>query len=454
MDDNFLSQYQNILNSITLGIFTVDREWKITFFNRKAEEITGLQAEEVVGKHCYKVFRGELCPNGCYLKIAIESGKECSQGNVIILNKQNQRVPISITGSVLKDENGNLLGGVSSFRDRSLEYNLEKKLKKSFTLDDMVGKDEKMARIFELVKSVADSQCNILTLGETGTGKDLLAKTIHNISPRSDRPFIKVNCAALPEHLLESELFGYRKGAFTDAKKTKPGMFQIAQGGTIFLDEIGDLPLMLQSKILQVLDDKEFYPLGSTSSVRVDARVISSTNKDLDSMIKNGLFRNDLYYRLKVMSVTIPPLASRKQDIPLLVENILKDISHDISKDVKGVSKAAMRLLLNYNYPGNVRELKNILENAVAFCQDSIIHQNDLPHSITGGNLSVSESKGGLIPTHNLDPLAISERNTMVEYLDQYQWDLKKTARELHIDKSTLWRKMKKYNLSISKKSG
>ncbi|HDH86821.1 MAG TPA: PAS domain-containing protein, partial [Desulfobacteraceae bacterium] len=320
MDEKCLVQYQNILNSISLGIFTVDLEWKITFFNKKAEEITGLKALDVIGQYCHDVFRGELCPDGCYIREAIERGREYSQGNVTILNKANQKVPINITGSVLLDEKGNPIGGLGSFRDRSLEISLEKKLKASYTLDDMIGRDEKITKIFEMVPSIAESLCNVLILGETGTGKDLLARTIHNLSPRSKGPYIKVNCAALPEHLLESELFGYNKGAFTDAKRNKPGMFQLAQGGTIFLDEIGDLPILLQSKILQVLDDKEFFPLGSTKPVRVDVRVLSSTNKDIKSMIEGNLFRKDLYYRLNTMEITLPPLRERKSDIPLLIE--------------------------------------------------------------------------------------------------------------------------------------
>jgi PAS domain S-box-containing protein len=449
MDEECLAEHKDILNSISLGIFTVDREWRITFFNKKAEEITGIKAADAMGKFCHDVFRGELCPNGCYIKKAIESGREYSHGNVIILNKANQRVPIDITGSVLKDEGGNFLGGVGSFRDRSLELSLEKKLKASYTLDDMVGRDEKMIRIFEMVPSLAESLCNVLILGETGTGKDLLARTIHNLSPRSKGPYIKVNCAALPEHLLESELFGYRKGAFTDAKRSKPGMFQLAQQGTIFLDEIGDLPLPLQSKILQALDDKEFFPLGSTRPLKVDVRVISSTNQDLKGMIERNLFRRDLYYRLNVMEITIPPLGQRKSDIPLLIERILQDLAHDMGKVVAGVSETAMKLLLSYHYPGNVRELKNILENAVALCEGDMIHDYDLPPVFYEGNVTHhAGSRGPVASPHDLKPLAVSERKTILEFLEQCQWDMTETARQLHIDKSTLWRKMKKYKLS------
>ncbi|MBE9540896.1 MAG: sigma 54-interacting transcriptional regulator, partial [Proteobacteria bacterium] len=292
------------------------------------------------------------------------------------------------------------------------------------------------------------SLCNVLILGETGTGKDLLARTIHNLSPRSKGPYIKVNCAALPEHLLESELFGYNKGAFTDAKRNKPGMFQLAQGGTIFLDEIGDLPILLQGKILQVLDDKEFFPLGSTKPVRVDVRVLSSTNQDIKSMIEGNLFRKDLYYRLNTMEITLPPLRERKSDIPLLIESILEDLARDMGKDVMNVSRVALQLFLNYNYPGNVRELKNILENAVALCEETTIHHYDLPQILIEERSTDFSLPGSIALSHSLKPLAVIERKTILEFLDQCQWDMKETAKLLHIDKSTLWRKMKKYNLS------
>jgi len=448
MDEKCLVQYQNILNSISLGIFTVDLEWKISFFNKKAEEITGLKAVDVIGHLCHDVFRGELCPDGCYIRESIESGREHSQGNVTILNKANQKVPINIIGSVLMDEKGNPIGGLGSFRDISLEISLEKKLNASYTLDDMAGRDEKITKIFEMIPSIAESLCNVLILGETGTGKDLLARTIHNLSPRSKGPYIKVNCAALPEHLLESELFGYKKGAFTDAKRNKPGMFQLAQGGTIFLDEIGDLPILLQSKILQVLDDKEFFPLGSTKPVRVDVRVLSSTNQDIRSMIERKLFRKDLYYRLNTMEITLPPLRERKSDIPLLIEGILQDLTHDMGKNVVNVSKVALQLFLNYHYPGNIRELKNILENAVALCEYDIIHHYDLPQVLKEEDPDDSSLPGSIALSHSLKPLAVIERKNILEFLDQCQWDMKETAKLLHIDKSTLWRKMKKYNLS------
>jgi PAS domain S-box-containing protein len=449
LDKIFLKNYKNILNSVSFGIFTVDKQWRITFFNKVAEEITGLSEKDVLGNYCHDVFKRGLCPGGCYLKEAIKSKKSSSGGEVVILNKFNQAVPISITGSVLKDENGNLIGGIGSFRDRYREVSLEKKLKESYEIGDIVGRDEKMKKIFEMLPSVAESLSSVLILGETGTGKDLIARALHNLSNRSEGPYIKINCAALPEHLLESELFGYIEGAFTDAKKNKPGMFQLAQGGTIFLDEIGDLPIMLQSKILQVLDDKEFFPLGSIKPVKVDVRVVSSTNKDIRGMIENNLFRSDLYYRLNVIEICLPPLRERKTDIPLLIEKFLGDSNLDMNKNIVNVSKRSMQLFLRYTYPGNIRELKNIIENAVVLSEDDIIHHYDLSQVLFEKGSAESKLMGRRVSSQDsLKPLAVSERATILEFLDQCKWDLKEAARLLHIDRSTLWRKMKKYNLS------
>jgi len=306
-----------------------------------------------------------------------------------------------------------------------------------------------MKKIFEMLPSVAESLSSVLILGETGTGKDLIARALHNLSNRSEGPYIKINCAALPEHLLESELFGYIEGAFTDAKKNKPGMFQLAQGGTIFLDEIGDLPIMLQSKILQVLDDKEFFPLGSIKPVKVDVRVVSSTNKDIRGMIENNLFRSDLYYRLNVIEICLPPLRERKTDIPLLIEKFLGDSNLDMNKNIVNVSKRSMQLFLRYTYPGNIRELKNIIENAVVLSEDDIIHHYDLSQVLFEKGSAESKLMGRRVSSQDsLKPLAVSERATILEFLDQCKWDLKEAARLLHIDRSTLWRKMKKYNLS------
>jgi len=442
--------YRRVLASVPMGIFTVDTDWKMTFFNREAEKITGFTANEALQCRCYEIFRTELCYSGCHLREAIKTGKNIVKVRNRILTKSNREVPVSITASVLRNKSGSVLGGVGSFLDDSVRVALEKKLEESYTLGDMIGRDEKIARLFDMLPVVAESDASVLILGETGTGKDMLARAMHNMNHRKEGPFIKVNCAALPDNLLESELFGYRRGAFTDAKQDKPGRFQMAEGGTIFLDEIGDLSQNLQAKLLQVLDEKQFYPLGSRQLVKVDVRVVASTNRELPKMVRDGVFREDLYYRLRVIELELPPLRERASDIPLLINHFLEEMGSRFGQEISGVSADAMKVLLNYSYPGNVRQLKNIIEHAVILCQGKKISEQALP-----GYVSDAEEKGVLqsavrarpIGT-STNPLLAKEREAILETLAAHGWNLQRTANALHINRTTLWRKMKKDGLS------
>ncbi len=443
--------YQQILDSVATGIFTVDTDWRITFFNHQAEKITGFNREEALGRRCYEIFRSDLCYHRCYLKRAMESGKNFVRVKIKILDKRNREIPVEITAAVLRDEEGNIVGGVESFQDISAHLALEKKIKASYTFEDIIGKDEKMEGLFAVLPVMAESDAHVLLLGETGTGKDLLARALHNLSHRKKGPFIKVNCAALPDHLLESELFGYMRGAFTDARHNKPGRFQLAQGGTIFLDEIADLSQDLQAKLLQVLEDKEFYPLGSTHPVRVDTRIISSTNRDLHRMVQEGDFREDLYYRLKVLELELPPLRERPSDIPLLIEHFIAEYAQSQGKDIQGVNPDAMEILLNYPYPGNVRELNNIIEHAVILARGDNVRKENLPETL-------STARGPLRPPARIpsiqpsaDPLAVKEGKAILEALKVHGWNIQETARSLHVHRTTLWRKMRKYRLSPQK---
>jgi PAS domain S-box-containing protein len=446
------SVYRTILDSVPMGIFAVDTAWRITFFNREAEKITGFTETGALGCRCYEIFRTDLCHTGCYLRQALETGKNIVKARNRILTKSNREVPVSITAAVLLDKTGNVLGGVESFLDDTARVALEKRIEESYVLGDIVGKDEKMARLFDILPVLAESGASILILGETGTGKDIFARTIHNMSPHKAGPFIKVNCAALPDNLLESELFGYKKGAFTDAKQDKPGRFQLAEGGTIFLDEIGDLSQNLQAKLLQVLDEKEFYPLGSRHAVKVDVRVVASTNKNLPKMVRDGTFREDLYFRLKVIEVELPPLRERSSDIPLLIDHFVAELGASLGKEICGVSLDAMKILLNYHYPGNVRELKHIVEHAVILCQGDNIPKGALP-----GSLFVPETNSVLSsmfspdsPSAWTDPLLAKERAAILEALTTCGWNRKLTAKALRINRTTLWRKMKKHGLASS----
>jgi PAS domain S-box-containing protein len=438
-----------------MGIFTVDSDWNITFFNREAEKITGFTVKEALQCRCYEIFRTELCYSGCHLREAIKTGKNIVKVRNRILSKSNREVPVSITAAVLKDKSGRVLGGVGSFLDDSVRVALEKKIEESYTFGDIIGKDEKIARLFDILPVIAESDASILMVGETGTGKDLFGRAIHNMNHRKGGPFIKVNCAALPDNLLESELFGYRQGAFTDAKQDKPGRFQLAEGGTIFLDEIGDLSQNLQAKLLQVLDEKEFYPLGSRHPVKVDVRVVASTNRNLPKMVRNGSFREDLYYRLRVIELELPPLRERSSDIPLLIDHFLAEMGSRLGQEIGGVSADAMEILLNYSYPGNVRQLKNIIEHAVILCQGERISKQALPRYVLD-----SEKKGVPPPAVRSDslgvrtnPLLDKEKEAILECLSSHGWNLQRTANALDISRTTLWRKMKKDGLSSKRRA-
>jgi PAS domain S-box-containing protein len=434
-----------ILNNLDIGILTVDRSGHVTFFNRQLELITGYSRKELLGKSFAKIFRKKSGENLLMFDEIIADGIARANIKNDIVTKKGQIIPISANYMALKNEEGHIVGGLATISDLSLMYQLSSAIKDRYTFYDMVGRDAAMQKIFEMVPVVAASDATVLIAGPTGTGKDLVAKVIHNASARENRPLVKVNCAALPDNLLESEMFGYAKGAFTGADKDKPGRFQEADGGTIFLDEIGDLPLSLQAKLLQVLEDREFYPLGSKKTTKVDIRIISATNQDLEQLVRNKKFREDLFYRLNVICLELPPLKDRKGDISLLISHILKRLCATRDIQVDEISEDAMEVLLNYDYPGNIRELENILEHALIICQNTMIRRNHLPISLqrrTQENLHI-ESK-----MNNLgQEVETSEKNMILEVLKKYNWNKGKTAQALNINRTTLWRKMKKYKI-------
>jgi PAS domain S-box-containing protein len=439
--------YEQIIDSVAMGIFTIDMDWNITFFNNEAEKITGFVKKEAVGRKCYEVFRTELCPKGCYLREAIKKNIKIFKGRNQILNKHNEEIPVDITATALIDDAGKIIGGVESFIDDSMRVELEKKIEQSYTFYDIIGRDQKIVNLFDIVSIVAPTDANVLILGETGTGKDLFARATHNSSRRKNGPFVKVNCPALPDTLLESELFGYVRGAFTDAKHTKRGRFQIADTGTIFLDEIGDLSKEIQTKLLQVLDEREFYPLGATEPVNVDVRVIASTNQDLSEMVRSGKFRRDLYYRLKVVELTIPSLRERREDIALLIDYFLTKQAKAMGKQPFRLNPDVMKILLNYEYPGNIRELKHIIEHTTILCRKIGIDVDDLPEYLTkqcGHERSIYEPAD--LQSINAY-VSKKEKQIILEVLTMHGWHRDKAAKALNIDRTTLWRKIKRYGL-------
>ena len=441
MADESKNYTEIILNSIADGVFTVDRSWKITSFNKAAERITGINKRDAIGRYCWEVFRASICEKGCALRETMESGHPIIDSPIFILNSKGDRIPISISTALLRDEKGEVVGGVETFRDLSVVEALRKELKGKQTFHDIVSKNREIQRIFDILEKVAETDTTVLIAGESGTGKELFAKAIHSMSPRKDGPFITINCGALPDTLLESELFGYKKGAFTDAKKDKPGRVALAQGGTLFLDEIGDTSPALQVRLLRLIQDRIYEPLGGTATEKADVRFIAATNKDLEALVREGKFREDLYFRINVVKIKLPPLRDRKEDIPLLIEHFIERFNRIIAKDITGVTPDAMSVLMAYDYPGNIRELENIIEYAVVVCNGRFIDIKDLPEFLRG--------KEGLKFQKDLRDLKELEREFIKEALKRHNWNRKKTATYLGIHPTTLWRKIKRLNIEI-----
>jgi len=437
-----------ILESISDGVFTVDHEWRITSFNRGAERITGITRDEALGKYCWDVFRSNMCETDCALRRTMKQGKSLVDTSTYIVNSEKTRIPVEVCTSLLKDEKGTVIGGVETFRDITLVEELRKELQGRFQIGDMVSRSPSMHRIFSIMPQVAESDSTVLIQGETGTGKELLARALHGLSPRSEKPFIAINCGALPDTLLESELFGYKAGAFTHATKDKPGHFALAEGGTLLLDEIGDLSPAFQVRLLRVLQERTFQPLGGTHPVKTDVRVIAATNKDLAELVKNGQFRQDLFYRVNVVCLDLPPLRERKEDIPMLIEHFINRLKRLRGKSVTGISRKAISLLMSHDYPGNIRELENSIEHAFVLCPEGRIEINCLPK-----NLRISSSQA--MPRAEMDvTLKITEIQIILDALKRNNFNRLATARELDMHKSTLYRKIKRLGIDLPRMDG
>lgn len=436
-----------ILDSVADGVFVVDHEGRITSFNRAAEKITGFSQEEAIGQYCHEIFRSNLCFEACPLKHTAETTETIINLEVNILNRDNKEIPISISTAVVTDENGNVVGAVETFRDLSLIKELRKEISSRYSFHDILGRSKPMLKLFQILPDIAQSEATVLIEGESGTGKELFAMAIHNLSSRKDKPLIKVNCAALPETLLESELFGYKKGAFTDAKRDKPGRFRQAHGGTIFLDEIGDMSKGTQVKLLRVLEQKEYEPLGSNETEKVDVRIIAATNRDLMEMMHRREFREDLFFRLNVIRLSIPPLRERREDIPLLLDHFIERINLKQSKQIKKVSPSALKTLLNYDFPGNVRELENIIEHATILSKGIDIRPTHLPSYLTSKH-EESAADTDAPKGDGLSVLENVERDLIVRALERHSGRTAAAAKELRIHRSTLWRKIKRYGIA------
>jgi len=439
---------QTILDSVNDGVFTVDTEWRITSFNKAAEKITGVSHDEALGAQCCDVFRASICETECALRQTIQNRQPIVNKAIYVIDAEGRQVPISISTAILRDASGEIVGGVETFRDLSLVEDLRKEIEGRYTFSDIIGRSPSMRSLFDLLPVVADSDSTVLIRGASGTGKELVARAIHNLSQRKRKRFVAINCGALPDTLLESELFGHKAGAFTDARKDKPGRFAIADGGTILLDEVGDVSPAMQVRLLRVLQERVYEPLGSVSPVAVDVRVITATHRDLATLVQKGVFREDLFYRINVFRVDLLPLRDRREDIPLLIDHFISRFNRIQNKDVAGVSDEVLNVLMRWDFPGNARELENAIEHAFVLCRSGLIELRHLPQEIL-------ESSG--LPTMDVGPgvtLRSIEALHIADALRRHQGSRKDAAAELGIHPTTLRRKIKDLGIDLPARDG
>jgi PAS domain S-box-containing protein len=432
----------DLLDHVPDGVFTVDADWRVTAFNRAAEQIIGIRRAEALGRRCCEVFRASICETACALKQTLATGRPVMNKVVYIVDARGQRIPISISTSVLKDARGKVIGGVESFRDLRLVEELRQELAQQDSFSDIIGRSPAMRRLFEVLPPIAESDSTVLLEGASGTGKELFARAIHDLSRRRGKPFVAINCGALPDNLLESELFGYKAGAFTDARRDKPGRFALAEGGTVFLDEIGDISPAMQTRLLRVLQERVYEPLGAVRPVKADVRIVAATHQCLTQRVEQGRFREDLYYRIHVIRLELPGLRDRREDIPLLLEHFVARLNRLKGRDVSGVSDAVLARLMEHDFPGNVRELENILEHGFALCRGGVIELAHLPPQFRGGGLAER------LPTGSGTTLVAMEKVLIRDALRRHAGNRAAAARELGINTSTLFRKLKALKLA------
>ncbi|HEY5997240.1 MAG TPA: sigma 54-interacting transcriptional regulator [Candidatus Deferrimicrobiaceae bacterium] len=448
-----------ILNSVWEAVITVGRDHRIASFNRAAERMVGIPESEALGKDCRTILRANFGPAqaDCPMGDIAEGGQPRTEVNGTLVRADGRIVPVSASWGFLEDEPGHVLGFVVSFRSFDEIERLVEERRSRFPFREIVGRTQRLKEIFELVDVVKETDSTVLITGESGTGKGLFARAIHDLSSRRDGPFVKVNCAALTETLLESEMFGHVKGAFTGAVSDKVGRFEAADGGTIFLDEIGEITPAIQVKLLHVLQDHEFQRVGSSKTMKVNVRVIAGTNRDLKAAMREGRFREDLFYRLHVIPIVVPPLRERKEDIPLLVDHILKSLRRRGLDRVRNVSPEAMRCLMDYRWPGNVRELENVLERGVVCAKGPVLACDALAEEVRelcrGPHRPVRTSPSVDVPPPSSapdppPPDGDDEKQRLVRTLEQHRWNRGEAAAALGIDRTTLWRKLKRHGLA------
>ncbi len=456
MEDSFWRQASTldaILDSVSDGVLTYDADFRIISANRAALEILGYSAEEVIGRHCREVFRCGQCEPGCGFAVTLSTRMPRSNTTVKIHTADGQERLAVINTSVLQSPEGRLEGVVVTFKDVSEILGIQREIQ-------VIAESEKMRDLMDFVRKVADSEATTLLVeGDSGTGKDLIAKTLHYHSSRQAQPFVAINCSAIPETLLEAELFGYEKGSFTDAKAQKKGLFELAHGGTLFLDEIGEMPLVIQAKLLRVLEDQTFRRIGGLKDITVDVRLIAATNRSLADAVREGLFRQDLYYRLNIIPISIPPLRERQEDVLPLAHFFIRFYNRKFRKNVRGLSPQAQRLLEQYPWPGNVRELRNAIERAMILEDSAYVRPQYLPLTITSsGRAPGAPGHNSLrasvlreeIPDEGIS-LQETERMLIEQALKKTRGNQTHAARLLSITRDTLRYKIKKYGIAAGR---
>lgn len=429
---------QNILNSLAEGVFVVDKEFKIIFANKAAERILGRKGDDFLGMVCKYFCLSDQCNISCPIAEVLITGKQVLDLEASYQNNQGKTIPVKINASVLTDDDGTPAGGIISFRDYSSHKNIEKLLEADSHYQGIIGRSKGMFEVFQTIREISRSDASVLITGETGVGKELVANAIKETSERSDKPYVKVNCAVLPENLLASELFGHVKGAFTDASKDRIGRFELADEGTIFLDEIGEMPIRMQSQLLRILQEGTFERLGDSTTRKVNVRIIAATNKNLEEEIKKKNFREDLYYRLNVIPIEIPPLRDRESDILLLAEFFIKKYAQKYEKNIKDISPDAIETLLNYEWPGNVRELENAIEYAfIRAKREDAICLCCLPPTIVKNTNQECSTK-----ISNSEFEKDEKTEQLLSLLRKNDWNKSKVAKILGINRSTVHRRL------------
>jgi PAS domain S-box-containing protein len=456
-EEEYSQYWKTIVDTMTDGLMVVDSEGVIVSINQAMEEISGYSKGELIGKSC-ELLECDTCfktradghDKYCALfKDGVVTRRKCT-----LRKKDGSRIHLYKNATILKDRSDRVIGGVETWTDLTevvakdrVISRLRKELSSEDAFHGILGKSAAMVQVFDLISSAAQSEAPVIIYGESGTGKELIASAIHKLGPRRKGSFIKVNCAALSESLLESELFGHVKGAFTGADRTRVGRFEAANGGDIFLDEIGDLPLSTQVKLLRVLQEKEIEKVGDHRPLSIDVRILAATNQDLSTLMEEGRFREDLYYRIGVIPIHLPPLRERREDVPLLIEAFINRIHLKADKPISGMSREALDLLFSYDWPGNVRELINVIEYSFVLCHEGEIMPNHLPARVTGKQPSMAPRRRAVKKQNDE-----AERKRILEALAATGGNQSKAAEILGISRVTLWKRLKAFDIQVDRK--